>query len=84
LLNIILACNGNDEGNDNLSNMCDDDELDDLENGPAPRMLNDSDESCMFCWEFGRDGSDVASVQIGYMLNVARLKRQIILCMTFA
>jgi hypothetical protein len=58
LLNIILACNGNDDGNDNLSKMCDDDELDDLKNGPAHRMLNDSDESCMFCWEFGRDGSD--------------------------
>jgi hypothetical protein len=25
-------------------------------------------------------GSDVASVQVGYMLNVARLKRRIILC----
>jgi hypothetical protein len=58
--------------------MCDDDELDDLEPGPAPYMFNDSDESCMFCGEFGR--YDVASVQVGYMLNVARQKRRIILC----
>jgi hypothetical protein len=29
-------------------------------------------------------GSDVASVQVEDMLNVARLKRRIILCVTFA
>jgi hypothetical protein len=34
--------------------------------------------------EFGRDGLDVASVQVGYMLNLAQLKRRIIFCVTFA
>jgi hypothetical protein len=29
-------------------------------------------------------GSEVASVQVGYMLNVTGLKRRIILCVTFA
>jgi hypothetical protein len=29
-------------------------------------------------------GSHVASVQVGYMLNVALQKRRIILCVTFA
>jgi hypothetical protein len=62
--------------------MYDDDELNDLE--PAPHMFDNSDESCMFCWEFGRDGSDMACVQIGYMLNRARLKRRIILFVTFS
>jgi hypothetical protein len=55
LLKIILACNGNDEGSDNLSKMYDCDELDDLEPGPAPHMFNNLDESFMFCEEFGRD-----------------------------
>jgi hypothetical protein len=32
-----------------------------------------------------RDGSDVSSsVQVGYMLNLAQLKRRIIFCVTFA
>jgi hypothetical protein len=35
--------------------MCDDDELYDFEPGLAPHMFNDSDETCMFCGEFGRD-----------------------------
>jgi hypothetical protein len=39
----------------NLSKMYDDDEFDDLEPGPAPHMFNNSDESHMFCGEFGRD-----------------------------
>jgi hypothetical protein len=50
-----MACNGNDEGKEKLSKLCDDDELDDLEPGPAPHMFNDSDSTCMFFGEFGRD-----------------------------
>jgi hypothetical protein len=38
-----------------LSKMCGDDELDDSGPGPAPHMFNNSDATCMFCGEIGRD-----------------------------